>query len=225
MSAASPSDLSSDSSSADFTLRSLRGFAPLIWFAGLAAGFALSWDPLLEHLGYIEASGDVYYRALLAGLAVLLAALPLYQWIRRRGLWRYELLVLAAWPLAVCLLREPMATFTILWMLTACYLVGGLVLDKLNLDIESDAESFSLLISVGMGLLVCALFVLGMTGAFYWWVFALLFTLPCALLFRRFRRLGVLLKRFHRKWTECEEMSSAPWDVTSTPWRNGWKVW
>ena len=158
----------------DFGFRSLRGFAPFIWFLGLAVGFALSWDPLLEHLAYIEAYGDVYYRAVLTGLAVLLVALPLYQWIRRRGLWRYELLVLAAWPLAVCLLREPVATFTILWMLTACYLVGGLVLDKLNLDIERDAESFSLSITVGMGLLICALFVLGMTGSFYWWVFALL---------------------------------------------------
>ena len=197
----------------DSTLRSLRGFAPLVWFLGLAAGAALSWKPLLEHIDYLASAADVDGRAVLAGLGALLVALPLYQRVRQGGLWRYELVALAAWTLTVCLFRAPVATFTILWMLTSCYLVGRFVLDKLRLAIEHSSESLSLSIAVGMGLLIYVLSVLGMVGTFYWWVFTLLFALPCALLFRHFTRLGLLLKGFHHRWAECEQLRAAPYGL------------
>ena len=98
----------------DFFPRPLRGFVPLLWLLGLAAGFALSWEPLLHHLDYVKRFGDLAHHILWVGLGAVVVGLPIYQWIRRRGWWRYELLALAAWAVAVGLLRDPLATLTVL---------------------------------------------------------------------------------------------------------------
>jgi hypothetical protein len=145
----------------EFALRPLRGFTPLIWFIGLAAGLALTWEPLLHHVDYIKRFGDLAHRILWTGLGALVVALPLYQWIRGRGWWRYELLALAAWPVTFGLVRDPLATLTVLWMLTGCFLAGSYLLDKLDLSVEGAAESLALSVAAGMGVLVAVLFVLG----------------------------------------------------------------
>lgn len=197
----------------DLFLRPLRGFAPLIWFIGLAAGLALSWEPLLHHLDYVKRFGDLAHYILWVGLGGLIVGLPLYQWIRRRGWWRYELFVLTAWAVAVGLLRDPLATLAVLWILIVCFLAGSYVLDKLHLDVERSTEVLALATAVGMGLLVVVLFVLGLVGAYYRWVFILLFALPCVLWASGLRRLGVLLNGLHQAWGESEELSRPAFGV------------
>jgi len=177
-----------------------------LWFVGLACGLTLSWQPLLDHLAYFERYGDVVYQGLLAGLACLGLGLPLYQWVRQRFLWRYELLILAGLPLFACLARDARGLLVVLWILLACYLCGRFVIDKVGLEVDRAAEEISLSIAIGLGIFTCILFVLGLIGAFYWWVFALLFALPCVLLAGRLRRLGRLLRGFHDVWGETEEL-------------------
>ena len=197
----------------EFALRPLRGFTPLIWFIGLAAGLALSWEPLLHHVDYIKRFGDLAHRILWTGLGALVVALPLYQWIRGRGWWRYELLALAAWPVTFGLVRDPLATLTVLWMLTGCFLAGSYLLDKLDLSVEGAAESLALSVAAGMGVLVAVLFVLGVAGAYYRWVFIVLFALPCLCWASRLRRLGALLGGLQRAWRDSGELSRPVYGV------------
>ena len=98
-------------------------------------------------------------------------------------------------------------------MLIVCFLAGSYVLDKLELDIERATESLALSTAVGMGLLVVVLFVLGLVGAYYRWVFIVLFALPCLLWASSLRRLGVLLSGLHRAWRESVELSRPAFGV------------
>jgi len=175
------------------------------WFVGLGCGLTLSWQPLLDHLAYFERYGGVVYQALVAGLVCLGLALPLYQWVRQRFLWRYELLILVGLPLLACLARDAQGLFVVLWVLLASYLCGRFLIDRFGLEVDHAAEDISLSIAIGLSGFTCILFVLGLVGGYYWWVFTLLFGLPCVLLAGRLRQLGRLLRGFHDTWGKTEE--------------------
>lgn len=189
-----------------FLPRPFPRLIPALWFVGLGYGLALSWQPLLDHLAYFASYGNGVYQGLLVGLACFGVALPLYQWTRQRLLWRYELLILVGFPLLVCLARDAWATVTVFWILLACYLCGRFLTDRFGLEVARAAEEISLSIAIGLGVFICSLFVLGVVGGYYWWVFTLLFGLPCVLLAGRLRHLGRLLRGFHETWGKTDEL-------------------
>jgi hypothetical protein len=177
-----------------------------IWFAWLAAFFALTAKPFLWHVEYFKSPGPRFYTLFLVALPVIATALLIYSRLRRAKLWRYEPLAVAAVLAAAFLAYEPLATLVTLSVLAACYATGRAVRRRLALEIEDAAGDVAVSAAIGYGLLSYVLFWLGLAHLYYPVVFVLLITLPCAAFYREIPALGRACHRLWTHWAGDEEL-------------------
>ena len=193
---------------ADLELRWRSYFTPVVWFFWLGISVYLTWSPFLWHLDYFNRLGPEYYRLILVVVPTLGIAALLYQFVRGRGLWRYEPALLAALLTAGFLVYQPRATLIALWLFAACYSLGRFSLSRLGLDTESHAASIALSTGIGFAALICILFVVGLIGGYYWWVFAALLSAACVLFHRQLRLLPAEIRGVFSKWASCASLRS-----------------
>jgi hypothetical protein len=91
-----------------------------------------------------------------------------------------------------------------LWMLAAAFATGRFATDRFGIQADLALSTLA-----GLGVFSLLLFVLGMSHAFYPWVFALLFASPLALFWRSFGELAAEFGAMRAAWINDEE-STAP---------------
>ena len=76
------------------------------------------------HVEYFHSPGPQFYRTAMIGLPLLAIAALAWTRLRMGLLWRYELGVITAIPVAIALIHEPRATIVIAALFTSCYCAG-----------------------------------------------------------------------------------------------------
>ena len=143
----------------------------MIWTGWSVAAVVLTWSPFLWHIDYFRSPGPVFHTLILATIPLLVALIFGYSFVRRGGLWRHEPLVLVVFGLAACLFYQPKATLVMLWLFVACYGLGHFCHQKLRLTSVSPIEDISISTGIGLAVLVCVLFFLGLVRGYYALVF------------------------------------------------------
>ena len=179
-----------------------------VWIVWLTAAASATFPLFLWHVQYFQRPGTKFFTLLLIALCAVTAGLPLYHRLRQRGLWRYELAVLAGLPLLAGLIYETRGTLTTLWLFISACALGRWVLERAGLKTSNGLEEIVLPAGIGLGLLACALFALGLTGALYPLAFALLLTAICLIFFRCIPPLWTAIGSLYRQWGVTEEFRS-----------------
>jgi len=179
-----------------------------VWIVWLTAAASATFPLFLWHVQYFQRPGTKFFTLLLIALCAVTAGLPLYHRLRQRGLWRYELAVLAGLPLLAGLIYETRGTLTTLWMFISACALGRWVLERAGLKTSNGLEEIVLAAGIGLGVLACALFALGLAGAFYPWAFAVLLTAICLIFFRCIPPLWTAIGSLRRQWGVTEEFRS-----------------
>ncbi len=89
------------------------------------------------------------------------------------------------------------------WMLAAAFAVGKFATERFGIHAD-----FALSALAGFGIFSLLLFALGISHAFYPWVFVLLFTAPLALFWKSFRDLVEELRTMRSAWLQDQEMTA-----------------
>lgn len=177
-----------------------------VWFAWLAAFFALTAKPFLWHVEYFKSPGPQYYALFVAALPVFAVALLVHARLRRNGLWRFEPILIAGVLAAAFLACEPLATLVTGSMLAACYATGRRLLRSLTLEIEDPAGEIAVSAGIGFGLFSYVLFWLGAAGLYYQGVFALLIAVPCVVFHGEIPALGRACHGLWKSWSGDAEL-------------------
>jgi hypothetical protein len=180
----------------------------LFWPAWAALSAVLTWPGMRWHLDYFAGYGPRFRQSFPVLVALLAAGALAYQFIRKRGLWRYEPAILAGLAVLALGLYQPRAALFAVLTATAAFALGRASLRHLGFTFASIAEEIALASAVGLEELILILFVLGLLHVYYAVTFALLLGLPCLLLFPEVKRLGALMGQAHRRWAATEEFRS-----------------
>ena len=174
--------------------------AAVAWLVWLGIAVALTLRPFLWHIDYFRRPGARFYPLFLAVIAVAALGAPVYQRLRRSGFWRYEPALLAGFTLAAFLFYEPRATLATAWIFLTCYAVGRLLRRELGFQPSGLAEEVGFSSGIGLGVLMCVLFVMGLCGWYHSWAFAVLLGAADLLAYREFAGLWTAVRGFHRAW-------------------------
>lgn len=179
---------------------------PLLWLVWVVAAGIITWPYFAWEVRYFQSPGAEFYRLLLILLPLFFAALGLWLWFRRRGLWRYEPAAIAGLLLAVLLFYHFAATLVTILVITACHAIGHAVCERLRLEVPSPIGDISICCALGFAVLGPILFLLGLAHLYFAWVFVLLLAAPCLLLWRHARALFLAVASLWRTWRSSDEM-------------------
>ncbi len=154
----------------------------LLWVAAVVAITAI---PFWRHVDFFKQAGPQFYQLILLVLPVLFVAPLIYQRLRLRGVWRYELKAYLALGLLPCLLYETRGTLGILLLATSAFSIGYWFQRVAGIESDDPIEEISLSCALGLGVLTLVLFGLGMAQLYRTWILALLLV-PAILAWRQF---------------------------------------
>jgi len=164
--------------------------------------------PFRWHLDYFAKLGPEYRVAIAAVLIALGVVAGLYAWLRGRGIWRWELRLLAAGTLAAVFVDSPLSASVCCLLFAAAFSIGAEILDRLGVKIPSALAKIPLAAAAGLGVLILALIPLGVAGLYDPITFAVLLAAPLVALRRRVVELGPLIIELDRNWRETQELRS-----------------
>ena len=173
------------------------------WAAWICAILALTFRPFLQNLAIFRQVDPKLYLLMLAALGMSILAAAAYHFIRRRGFWRWEPIVLPIGLVVFCAIYSPAGVAVTLWMLAAAFATGRFAMDKFGIQADVALSTLG-----GFGIFSLLLFVLGMSHAYYPWVFALLLTIPLALFWKRFGELASELRAMRAGWLNDHDMTA-----------------
>ncbi|HUJ22586.1 MAG TPA: glycosyltransferase family 39 protein [Bryobacteraceae bacterium] len=182
--------------------------ASTLWILWLAGAIAATLPLGIWHVQYFRHPGARFLPLLLLALGISAAAVPLYHKLRQRGLWRYEPAILTALPLAAALIYQMRATGVALWVFLSAFAAGHFVLRRVRLNTENPLEEMTLAAGIGLGVLACAGFGLGLAGGYHAWAVAALLAGVCLVFRREIPALGSTCRRIHLSWAENSEVRS-----------------
>jgi 4-amino-4-deoxy-L-arabinose transferase-like glycosyltransferase len=179
------------------------------WSIWLAAAFWLTWPGFLWEIEYFRSPGRLFFRLLIASLVFFPFAIWAYQRLRRVGWWTGEFAIIVSIPVAAAFLYEARAAAVTLAVVGASFVIGRRLRGRLAIPVEGAVEDITISSGLGLGLLHCQLFALGIVG---WYTVPAFLTciLLCLLLGRR---------EIHAFWTAFGQLHRA-W-ASTTEWR-GW---
>ena len=177
----------------------------MLWLAWLALAAFITAPFFIWQVRYFHSPGSQFYSLLVVLLPSFLLALPIWLWIRRLGLWRYEPAALACFLLAAFLFYRFTATLAALFVLVSCYALGRWICERLKLEIGPPSADIPISIGFGFAAFGPLLFLLGLAHLYYAWVFAILFAAPCILFWRHLRDLYLALRSLDQHWRASEE--------------------
>jgi hypothetical protein len=185
----------------------MSGMAPrwmvIGWIAWVCGVLALAFRPFLKNLGIFRQVDPKLYLAMLAALGASIVAAAGYHFLRWRGFWRWEPIVLPVAFLVLCAVYSPAGVAMTLWMLAAAFATGKFATNQLGVQ-----AGMGLSILAGLGVFSTLLFVLGTTYALYPWVFVLLFLAPLALFWKTFRELTAELRAMRAAWINDPDLTA-----------------
>ena len=153
----------------------------LIWFGWLAFAAFLFAGPFRREVKYFLVHGNqVYYGAAIALLVVLAVFCLVYVPLRGRGLWRWELPLIAAFGFCFVLLEQPLALAITVLLFLAFFTVGHRLARTFGIALNTPAETLALGFSIGCGVAIPVLFLLGLLHGYYRAVSWLLVLAPIA---------------------------------------------
>ena len=153
-----------------------------LWFAWLVFAVMVAAGPFRWEMDYFLIHGNqVYYRAMLGMLALLILFCCGYLPLRRRGSWRWELSLIAAFALCFAALEQPVGLLIGLLLFLACFSTGHRLARLFGTTPERPAEILSLGFSFGCAAWLPVLFALGVLHAYYRGVSWLLVLTPLVL--------------------------------------------
>ena len=173
------------------------------WAAWLVFIFVIAARPFLGNLNLFHQVDPRLYRLLLAILPLAVLAGVAYHFVRRRGFWRYEPVVLPVAFLLLLTLYAPLPVAVTIWITLAAFVTGRQLTDWLGIP-----ASTSVAILAGLGLFSCVLFVIGMAGQFRAWVFAAMFALPLIAFWKKLSQLAGPLRWMRKAWVEEPEVAA-----------------
>ena len=180
--------------------------AAAAWLAWLAAAVWLTWPGFLRQIQYFHSPGPLYFRFLIAALAVAPAVVWAHHRFRRGGFGRWEFAGIASLAPVALLLYEPRAAMVMLAIELASFAAGRRLRAWLKIPAEGPVEDLAISSGLGLGGLHCLLFLLGLAG----WYTAPVF-LACILLAlivggREILAFWTALVRLHRSWGAAPEL-------------------
>jgi Dolichyl-phosphate-mannose-protein mannosyltransferase len=175
----------------------------VLWAAWLCATVALTFRPFLGNLDIFRQVDRNLYLLMLVALGAAVPAAVGYHFLRRRSFWRREPLVLPIAFVLLCAIYSPGGIAVTLWMLAAAFATGKAATEKFGLPADLALSTLA-----GFGIFSVLLFILGMSHAFYPWVFALLFTLPIVVFRKCFRDLATEYRDARSRWIHDYAMTS-----------------
>jgi hypothetical protein len=185
-------------------LRSLNSrWIGVAWAAWICAVLAFSFRPFLQNLEIFRQVDPKLYLLMLAAIGLTIPAAAGYHFIRRRAFWRWEPIVLPFAFVLLCAIYSPGGAAVTLWMLAAAFAAGRFATEKLGIQADLALSTLA-----GLGIFSLLLFVLGISHAFYPWVFALLFTIPPVLFWRRFGELAAELRAMRSGWLSDQDLTA-----------------
>lgn len=158
------------------------------------------------HVEYFRSPGPQFYRAAIIGLPLLAIVALVWTRLRKGFLWRYELAVITAIPVAIALVREPRATIVIAALFTSCYCAGQALCEACGWSTDAPAADLLFSIASGFALLNTALFAGGIARLWYPWFFAALLLAPLMVFRHNVVRLIRTLFAIFQRWSELEEL-------------------
>jgi len=173
------------------------------WAAWICAVVALAFRPFLKNLAIFRQVDPALYLLMLSALGVGVASAAGYHFIRRRAFWRWEPIVLPLALLVMCAIYSPGGVAMMLWMLAAAFATGKLATKQLGIQADLALNTLA-----GFGIFSVLLFVLGMSHAFYPWVFVLMFTAPLPLFWKYFGELAAELRGIRSGWLADEDITA-----------------
>jgi len=138
-----------------------------VWFPwlGLVAAWAaryFRWE-----VDYFSSPGPIFRTLLLGALPFLIAAGPLYAWLRNERLRRYEFPALAALCIVFALIYQPLATLFVVLLFFACLAAGLRFARGVRVVLATPIEIVTLGFAFGCALLIPLLFILGLLHLYY----------------------------------------------------------
>ena len=154
------------------------------------------------HVEYFRSPGPQFYRTAMIGLPLLAIAALAWTRLRMGLLWRYELGVITAIPVAIALIHEPRATIVIAALFTSCYCAGRALCEGCGWITDAPAADLLFSIASGFALLNTALFAGGIAGLWYPWFFAVLLLAPLMIFRHNVLSLIRTLFAIFDRWSE-----------------------
>jgi hypothetical protein len=175
----------------------------VLWATWLCAIVALTFPPFLGNLDIFRQVDRNLYVLMLVALGAAVPAAVGYHFLRRRSFWRWEPQVLPIAFVVLCAIYSPGGAAVTLWMLAAAFATG-----KAVTQIFGTPADLALSTLAGFGIFSVLLFILGMSHAFYPWVFAVLFSLPIVLFWKCFGDLAKECRALRSRWIQDREITS-----------------
>ena len=163
-----PTDLSMP---APGSTKPTRGLTQVAWYAWVACVAVLTPRLLLWHVEYYKTRGPEFYRIAPFFLAALAAGAVLYALLRRKLLWRFELLAMGIFALVVLLCYQPRATLVCALLFFAASSAGGFIARMAKLAPPGPLDRVLVRFGLGAGAMIPAFFVIGEMRLFYPGVF------------------------------------------------------
>ncbi len=95
------------------------------------------------------------------------------------------------------------------------FVTGRRLTRLLRINTEGSVEDIAISTALGVGVLHCALFAIGLASGYVWFVFVALLVIPMLLWFRELRALYQGLMRMNTAWAETELAQSWAWALLS----------
>lgn len=162
---------------------------------------ALTTAPVFKwQLEYFNSPGPQFHRIALVFLPGLVVLAWIYSAVRKKGSWQYEPAALAVLVAAALLRYEPAAALVVAALFLACSALGKSALRSLGLKLAEPIERIIVGFAAGCGLMISALFVLGLMGLFYRNVFIAMLVLPTAIFWKQTRETFFDFRALHLRW-------------------------
>ncbi len=193
-----------------YSLRWSGTVSLVIWLTWLAVSIGLCIPLLLWHFRWAGKDFPNLYWLFVAGLVAAAFVLPpFYHRLRRAGMARYELPIVAGGLVVIFLIYEPLATVVTALLFTSAYGVGDRLAGRAGFETVSPVGRFVIASGVGLGLWICTLIVLGFGGGYRTWIFATLLVAGNAVSLKKILDLGPILRSIHFRWREQAERASS----------------
>ncbi len=140
-------------------------------------------------------------------LAAAFVAPALYQPLRQRGWWRYELRLFAAAALVVPALYEPRATAVVLWMAAVIGGFGSWLLIRLRLEPSDACRRLVFSFALGLGAFAWPLVALGLAGWLHPSALILLLAAGTVFVWLERRRLWAMVRTLDGTWTSSPQLA------------------
>jgi hypothetical protein len=174
--------------------------ASFLWFAWIPV-LALATAPVFKwQLEYFNSPGPQFHRIALVFLPGLVVLAWIYSAVRKKGWWRYEPVALVILVATALLRYEPRAALVVAALFLACSALGKFALRGLRLKLEEPIGRITTGFAAGCGLMISALFVLGLMGLFYRSVFIAMLALPTAIFWKETRETFFDFRALHLRW-------------------------